>query len=193
MLYPPVARFLLADFAGGNVRLILDATEMGGRLPVLFVVVNYRGRALPLLWRMLPAPRCSEFSEQKALLSQVAALVPPGTEVTLPAGRKYGSVAVTRWCLAHGWHLGLRLKRSAGSCTPMAARSRSAHCRWLPALPQHRLNLCYGWSRDNKDDEPWYVFIDLPADPQTFHRVLALYNVLLHIEEMFRDFTPIKR
>ena len=43
---------------------------------------------------MLPASGCSEFSEQKALLSQVAALVPLGTEVTLLADREYGSVAV---------------------------------------------------------------------------------------------------
>jgi len=63
-LYPPVARFLLATFAGGSVRLILDAMDLGGRLPVLFVAVAYRGRALPLLclpllWRMLPTPGCS--------------------------------------------------------------------------------------------------------------------------------------
>lgn len=198
-LYPPVARFLLATFAGGSVRLILDATDLGGRLPVLFVAVAYRGRALPLLWRMLPAPGCSEFSEQKALLSQVVALVPLGTEVTLLADREYGSVAVTRWCLAHGWHLGLRLKKNRwfihadgrreqiGSL-PLAPGGRlfvgGIH---LPALPEHRLNLCCGWSRDNKDDEPWYILSDLPAAPQTLHRILALYNVRFHIEEMFRD------
>jgi len=40
-LYAPVARFLLAAFTGGSVRLILDATDLGGRLPVLFVAVAY--------------------------------------------------------------------------------------------------------------------------------------------------------
>ena len=62
----------------------------------------------------------------------------------------------------------------------------------LPALPEHSLNLCCGWSRDNKDDEPWYILTDLPTDAQSFYRILALYNIRFHIEEMFRDFTPIK-
>ncbi len=69
-LYQPVAEFLLSCFTGGSVRLILDATDLGGRLPVLFVAVAYRGRALPLAWRMLPAMGCSEFREQKALLCE---------------------------------------------------------------------------------------------------------------------------
>ena len=101
-LYQPVAGFLLACFTGGQVRLILDATDPGGRLPVLFVAVAYRGRALPLAWRMLPTMGCSAFSEQKALLAEVAARVPPSVQVTLPADREYGSVAMTRWCLAQG-------------------------------------------------------------------------------------------
>ncbi len=199
-LYPPVARFLLSAFAGGSVRLILDATDLGGRLPILFVAVAYRGRALPLLWRMLPAPGCSEFSEQKALLSEVVALVPTATEVTLLADREYGSIAVTRWCLTQGWHFCLRLKKNrwfVGAdgqrkqivslpLTP-GGRCFAGDIR-LPALPEHRLSLCCGWSRDNKDDEPWYILSDLPVNSQTFYRVLALYNVRFHIEEMFRDF-----
>ena len=83
-LYQPVAGFLLACFTGGRVRLILDATDLGSRLPVLFIAVATRGCALPLAWRMLPTMGCSAFSGQKALL----------------ADREYGSVAMTRWCLS---------------------------------------------------------------------------------------------
>lgn len=203
-LFKPVARFLLNCFAGSNIRLILDATDLGGRLPILFVAVAYRGRALPLAWRMLPAMGCSKFREQKALLSQVVALVPPFVEVTLLADREYGSVDMTRWCLAHGWHFCLRLKKNRwfvqadgqrkqiGSLplTP-GGRLFVADVR-LPALPEQSLkqtlSLCCGWSRDNKDDEPWYILSDLPVAEQTFYQVLALYNVRFHIEEMFRDF-----
>lgn len=195
-LYQPVARFLLSCFVGGGMSLILDATDLGGRLPVLFVALAYRGRALPLLWRMLPAMGCSEFREQKALLSQVAALVPPSVQVTLLADREYGSVPMTRFCLSHGWHFCLRLKKNRwftqtdgqekqiGSLplTP-GGRLFVADIR-LPALPEQALSLSCGWSRDNKDDEPWYILSDLPAD----HRVLATYAVRFHIEEMFRDF-----
>jgi hypothetical protein len=111
-LYQPIARFLLRAFGGGKARLILDATDLGGRLPVLFVAVAYRGRALPLAWRMLPSMGCSKFSEQKALLSEVAALLPSSVEVTLLADREYGSLDMTRWCLTQKWHFCLRLKKN---------------------------------------------------------------------------------
>ena len=179
-VYPPVARFLLACFTGGPVRLILDAIDLGGRLPVLFVAVAYRGRALPLAWRMLPAMGCSAFSEQKALLSDVAALLPPAAEVTLLADREYGSVAITRLCLSRGWHFCLRLKKNrwlveAGgqrrqiASLPLAPGGRLfvGDLR-LPALPERALSLSCGWSRDNKDDEPWYILSDLVISMPAF-------------------------
>jgi hypothetical protein len=203
-LYQPVARFLLSCFVGGSVRLILDATDLGGRLPVLFVAVAYRGRALPLAWRMLPAMGCSEFAEQKALLSEVAVLVPPGMEITLLADREYGSVDMTRWCLSHGWHFCLQVKKNRWIIESDGQRKQIARLPLLPGgrffvgnirlpalsepLSEQRLCLCCGWSRENKDDEPWYILSDLPADQHTFYRVLALYNIRFHIEEMFRDF-----
>ena len=137
-LYRPVARLLLSCFTGGAVRLILDATDLGGRLPVLFVALAYRGRALPLAWRMLPAMGCSAFSEQKALLAEVAALVPSSVTVTLLADREYGSLAVTRWCLAHGWHFGFRLKKNR-RLTDAAGQRRQiaslAACAGRAAVP----------------------------------------------------------
>jgi DDE family transposase len=195
-LYRPVARFLLSCFAGGSARLILDATDLGGRLPILFAALAYRGRALPLAWRMLPAMGCSAFSEQKALLSQVAALAPPGVAVTLLADREYGSAAMARFCLAQGWHFCLRLKKSRwlllddGSKRKIGSLPLSPGGRLflsgvrLPALPGRSLNLACGWSRDNKDDQPWFILSDLPAD----HRALSTYAARFHIEEMFRDF-----
>lgn len=168
--YRPVARFLLSCFTGGSVRLILDATDLGGQLPVLFVAVAYRGRALPLAWRMLPSVGCSDFAEQKALLSEVAVLVPPSVTVTLLADREYGSVAMVRLCLKRGWHFCLRLKKN---CWLIQADGQRKQMRSLPltpggrlslsgvslpALPGQSLSLCCGWSRDNKnnnkDDEP---------------------------------------
>ena len=175
---------------------MLDATDLGGRLPVLFLAVAYRGRALPLAWRMLPAMGCSEFSEQKALLADVAALLPAGADVTLLADREYGSLAMTRWCLARGWHFCLRLKKNRWFVQADGQRRQIASLPLtpggrlsvggvrLPALPEQALSLSCGWSRGNKDDEPWYILSDLSAD----HRVLSLYHVRFHIEEMFRDF-----
>jgi len=149
---------------------------------------------------MLPRMGCSPFAEQRALLSGVASLLPPGVTVTLLADREYGTKAVTRWCLSRGWHFCLRLKKSRWllladgtrvqpDSLPLSRGGRlfRAGVR-LPALPDRPLALSCGWSTDTKDDEPWYILSDLPADEHSFHRVLSAYNVRFHIEEMFRDF-----
>jgi len=194
--YLPVARFLLCCFAGGSVRLIMDATDLGERLPMLFVAVAYRGRALPLYWRMLPAKGCSPFSEQKALLAVVAQLVPLCTQVTLLTDREYGSAALMRLCHKQGWHFCLRAKKNRWFVDKEGQRRQMQRLPLqpgqrlffsdigVPDLPEVTLSLSCGWSTVDKDDEPWYILSDLPADA----RILALYAVRFRIEEMFRDF-----
>ena len=86
--YKGVARAVLARFAGGGIDLILDATDLAEQHFLLFVAVRYKGRAFPVLWRMLPGKGCSAFSEQEALLKQVVTLLPPNTPVTLLADRE---------------------------------------------------------------------------------------------------------
>src|SRR5437870_3345974 len=69
--YQGVARAGLLRFAGQEIELILDATDLADRHPMLFVALRYKGRAFPILWRMLPSEGCSAFTEQEALLQQV--------------------------------------------------------------------------------------------------------------------------
>lgn len=98
-----VARAVLARFASGESDPILDATDLAER---------HRGRAFPVLGRMLPGKGCSAFSEQKALLAQVVALLPSQVSVTLLADREYGSADLITFCLEHRWHFVLRLKNN---------------------------------------------------------------------------------
>jgi hypothetical protein len=96
--YLGLTKALLKRFAGGEIELILDATDLCDRNPMLFVAARYRGRAFPLLWRMLPADGCSPFREQKALLSQVAPLVPAHTRVVLMADQELGNADMIQKC-----------------------------------------------------------------------------------------------
>jgi hypothetical protein len=108
--------------------------------------------------------------------------------------------ASVRWCLSQKWHFCLRLKKNRwlleanGAKKQISSFALSPGGRLfvggvrLPALLEQSLCLCCGWSRDNKDDQPWYILSDLPADHQTFYHVLATYAIRFHIEEMFRDF-----
>ena len=51
--YLGVTKSLLKRFAGSEVELILDATDLCDRNPMLFVAARYKGRAFSLFWRML--------------------------------------------------------------------------------------------------------------------------------------------
>lgn len=194
--YEGVARALLARLAGGEAELVLDATDLGDRHPMLFVALCFRGRALPILWRMLPREGCSAWAEQRALLERVARLLPPDCRVVLMGDREYGSAPLMRFCRAQGWSFCLRAKCNRWFRLPdgRAFQMRDVPLRpgtswWeggvtLDDLPGVRLSLSCGWSAAHKDDEPWYVLSDLAAGRE----VLARYARRFWIEEMFRDF-----
>jgi hypothetical protein len=194
--YQGVARAVLARFAGCTLDLILDATDLGDRHPMLFVALRYRGRALPLLWRMLPTTGCSASTEQEALLQEVAALLPAGVQVTLLADREYGSADLIRFCLKQGWHFVFRLKKNRWCRLPsgqafqlqeVPLRPGTDWCQdgiTLDDVPEAVFSLSCGWSQEHPEDEPWYLLSDLSAGRD----LLARYVGRFSIEEMFRDF-----
>ncbi len=194
--YKGVARAVLARFAGAEIDLILDATDLADRHPMLFVALRYKGRAFPILWRMLPSEGCSAFTEQEALLQQVVGLLPMGVRVTLMADREYGRADLIRFCLKHGWHFVLRLKKNrwlrlrcgrAFQLFELPLRPGTSWCEdglTLEDVPGARFSLSCGWSEQHPDDEPWSLLSDWPAGRD----ILARYGGRFSIEEMFRDF-----
>ncbi len=194
--YLGVTKALLERFAGSEIELILDATDLCDRNPMLFVAARYRGRAFPLLWRMLPADGCSPFTEQEALLQQMVPLIPENTSVVLMADREYGSAEMIRFCLKHGWHFVFRLKKNrwcrlrcgrAFQLQELPLRPGTDWCEGgitLDDVPGARLSLSCGWSTDADEDEPWYLLSDLPAG----RSIVKQYAGRFSIEEMFRDF-----
>ena len=194
--YRGVAQALLKRFAGAEIELILDATDLCDRNPMRFVAIRYRGRAFPLLWRMLPADGCSPFTEQKALLEAIAPLIPVDTYVLLMADREYGSADMIRFCLQPGWHFVFRLKKNrwcrlrsgqAFQLFELPLRPGTDWCEdgiTLDEVPGARLSLSCGWSTDADDDEPWYLLSDLPCGRPILQRYVGRFS----IEEMFRDF-----
>ena len=165
--YKGVARAVLARFASGPLDLIMDATDLDDRHPMLFVAARYRGRAFPILWRMLPAEGCSAYTEQEALLQEVVALLPERVQVTLLADREYGSADLIRFCRAQGWHFLLRLKKNrwcrlrcgrAFQLQEVPLRPGTDWCEdgiTLDDMPKASFSLSCGWSQEHSEDEPW--------------------------------------
>jgi hypothetical protein len=108
--YQPVAERLLNRLVSGGARvyLTLDRTEWGA-FNLLYVCAGWRGRALPLLWRMLE-PGASSFAEQKALLGDVAQWLPARADVLLLGDREFGTGVLAQWALQQGWGVCLRVR-----------------------------------------------------------------------------------
>ena len=108
--YQPVAERIAKRLVAGGARLhlTLDRTEWGD-CNVLYVRVGWRGRALPLAWRML-GPGASSFAEQRELLAVVAAWLPKGAQVLLLGDREFGTGVLAHWALQQGWGVCLRLR-----------------------------------------------------------------------------------
>jgi hypothetical protein len=192
--YHPLAQRILRRLVAGGARLhlTLDRTEWG-TFNILYVCVGWRGRALPLLWRML-APGASSFAEQEELLAVVAGWVPPKARVLLLGDREFGTGVLAQWALQQGWGVCLRLRAHESVC-----RAGAAYFEMLPPVrPAERrlwsgvaftqkhavtdLNLAMYWAPTAA--EPWYLITTEPT------RKLACrsYATRFRIEEMFEDF-----
>lgn len=73
----PVAEELLRTMAAQPIQLILDGSVIGRGCIALMLSVVYHGRALPLCWMMVSAPK-GHFPEDthRALLAQVETIMP---------------------------------------------------------------------------------------------------------------------
>jgi hypothetical protein len=190
---PLAKRILRRVVAGGaRVHLTRDRTEWGD-FNVLDVCVGWRGRALPLLWRML-GPGASSFAEQKELLGVVAAWVPPGARVLRLGDREFGTGVLAQWAVHPGWGVGLRLRaheyvrRAGGLYFEMVPLVLPGERRCWPQVAftqKHAvagLTLARYWAPPAA--EPWYLITTEP----TCKLACARYAKRFRIEEMLKDF-----
>jgi hypothetical protein len=188
----PLAQRILGQIVAGGRRvlLILDRTEWDA---FNILSVGWRGRALPLLWKML-GPGASSFAKQRAVLGTVAGWIPEGAKVILLGDREFGTGVLAQWALGQGWGLCLRLRaheyvhREGAEGFPMLPALCPRECRFWPnvAFTQKHavggLHLAMYWDWGSK--EPWYL---LTTEPNC-ERACASYSKRFQIEEMFKDY-----
>src|SRR5262249_58232016 len=80
----PYADVLLRHLAWQTVVLVMDGRGVGRWCPALMIHVVYKGRALPLAWRVRQAPK-GHFPEELhiALVELISGRLPAGTPVVL--------------------------------------------------------------------------------------------------------------
>jgi hypothetical protein len=192
--YHPLAKRILKRLVAGGARvhLTIDRTQWA-TFNVLYVGVGWRGRALPLLWRML-GPGASSFAEQQELLGVVAQWLPKGADVVLLGDREFGTGVLAQWALTQGWGVCLRLRvheyvQRTGAMffegMPVLLPGERRFWSHVTFTQRHQvagLNLAMYWAPSAA--EPWYLITTEP----TCKLACASYQKRFRIEEMFKDF-----
>lgn len=81
----PVAQQLLTTLATQPIQIVMDGSTVGRGCLALMLSVVYHGRALPLCWLVVKAPKGHfPVATHRELLAQLKTIMPKDAEVTCP-------------------------------------------------------------------------------------------------------------
>jgi hypothetical protein len=176
--FAPLLNWILQDWKSARLALALDATSLGDRFTVLSIAVVYRGQAIPVAWKVLPANVPHPWKpEWIALLRAFAGLVRPGWTVLVMTDRGLYARWLYQEIGALGWHPVMRINRlskfrkdGSRESLPVTARVPRVGCRWqgrgvaFPRRPERRLECTLMACWEQGYDEPWFLVTDLAPD-----------------------------
>jgi hypothetical protein len=159
--------------------LALDATSLGDRFTILSISVVYRGRAIPVAWKVLHANVPHPWKlEWVALLRVFAGLVPPGWTVIVMTDRALYARWLYQEIVALGWHPVIPVthqskfhKGRSKKSVPVTALVPRVGCRWqsrgvaFPKKPERRLECTLLACWEEGYEEPWFLVTRPGAGP----------------------------
>lgn len=158
--------------------------------------IQYRGRAVPLLWRVLRHGSSSvRFEVYQDLLKRAARLIPSGVSVRFLADRGFADTQLMRYLRDElQWHFRIRVKSNAWIYRPRRGwkQLNQYHLAAGESLllngisltksrPLADLNVALG--RDPISAQVWFVATDEPATLKTFQQ----YSERFQVEEEILD------
>jgi hypothetical protein len=191
-LYGPLLQHALAEWGNHRVYLALDTSTLWNMYCVVRVSLVYRGRAIPVVWKVLEHPSSSvSYAVYQDLLDKVAELLPFGCTVVFTADRGFADTHLMEHLVQLGWHWRIRIK---GSFWVYRPGTRACKVNRMPLSPGKALfwhhvyltkqaygpvHLALGRPKDTK--EYWYVVSDELTTSKTFEE----YGLRFDIEENF--------
>jgi hypothetical protein len=174
--FAPLLHWVLSGWPSPRLALALDATSLGERFVTLAISVLYRGCAVPVAWKILPAAvKHSWQAEWLGLLREFARELPAGRTVIVLSDRGLYAKWLYRAIQKQGWHPFMRIN-TGGTFRPEGAAQRRPLASLVPqvgsawqgageafkdAAKRLRCTLLARWDAGYAD--PWLVVTDLPA------------------------------
>jgi hypothetical protein len=191
----PYAEVLLRHLALQTVVLVMDGSGVGRGCTALMIHVVYKGRALPLAWRVRQAPK-GHFPEELhiALVTLIRELIPAGTQVVLLGDGEFDGTRLQQTLQQAGWSYACRTATStvatwAGETFRLDALGACLKPGRLIELKEvHYTREAYGpimvlccWAKGYH--EPLY----LVSNMATAEAACRLYEKRFRIETFFSD------
>jgi hypothetical protein len=191
----PYAEVLLRHLALQTLVLVMDGSGVGRGCTALMIHVIYKGRALPLAWRVRQAPK-GHFPEELhiALVDLISGLLPAGAQVVLLGDGEFDGTRLQQTLQQAGWSYACRTATSTvamwagetfrldalGSCLKPGRliELKEAHCTREAYGPI--MVLCC-WAKGYH--EPLY----LVSNMATAEEACRLYEKRFRIETFFSD------
>jgi hypothetical protein len=114
-LYSPLIRQALAAWGEACITLIEDTSMLWDEYCLIRLSVQYRGRAIPLVWRVVRHGSSSvRFEVYQAMLKRASRLVPAGVSVCFLADRGFADTTLMRYLRDElHWHFRIRVKSNS--------------------------------------------------------------------------------
>lgn len=193
-LYGPLIQQALAEWGDRRLYLALDTSMLWGQYCLIRVAVIYRGRAIPMVWKVIKHKSSSvAYETYKELLDKAATLLPVGSNVTFLADRGFADVDLMKHLKRLKWHWRIRIKgsfwiyrqghrRCKVKAIPLASgQARFWHHVYVTAQQFGPVHLAI--ARPSGGRECWFLISDEPTGPETFDE----YGLRFDIEENFLD------
>lgn len=192
-LYAPMIASALESWQSPRLYLTLDTSRWGALCQIAINVV-YRGRAVPVVWKVLKHNSSMvAFQEYAELLQAAKNMLPEGIDIVLLADRGFADIELMALCAKLNWHYRLRIKsnfhvyqgdKKLGSVAELnlpAGTQRFLQGVSITEQIYGPVNLALCHSPDGK--EKWSVASDETTGPRTFEE----YGLRFTIEEFFLD------
>jgi hypothetical protein len=190
-----LVRQALSEWTGERLYLSLDTTVVWNCFCIVWVGVVYRGRTVPVAWRVVAQSSSTvRLWTIQSVLRQAARVLPPGVTVVLLADRGFADGKLMKYLRENlGWHFRIRIKRSfqfqleGQWCKVSEVQLQPGQAYFTPVVSIGKTkpypNIYLAFAHDKLSDEDWTIVSDEPTTLQTF----AQYRLRFCVEESFLD------
>lgn len=195
-LYSPLIAAALVNWGVSSITLIEDTSMLWDQYCLIRLSVQYRGRAIPLVWRVIRHGSSSiRFDVYQAMLKRAERLIPQGVEVCFLADRGFADTALMRYLRDElKWHFRIRVKSDSWIHRPGMGWKQLNHyhlalgevilLHGVMLTKTHRFTGVHlALARDPLSQQRWMVVSDESTTLQTFRE----YSERFQIEEELLD------